>query len=164
MSSLECLGVYFIGLCVTRNIRRVMTRSFSKITLSTMSTNQVLNFSELELYDNDDNNIALLGTASATSMTYSSAGLGNDGNTDQVLTGPGPDNQVLHTNGSAIWTLDLDRSYLMAELQKAVFYNRDGSHGEKERAIGAVLTLHSSDGSDTEVIGICNADFIQTFT
>ncbi|CAM9194114.1 unnamed protein product [Ectocarpus sp. 8 AP-2014] len=140
-----------------------MTRSFSKLTLSSVSTHQVLNFSELELYDVEDNNIALLGTASATSMIYGSAGLGNDGNTDQVATGQGPDNPVLHTDSAAIWTLDLDRSYLMAELQKAVFYNRDGQHGENNRAIGTVVTLHSSDGLDTEVIGICNADLVQTF-
>lgn len=96
----------------------------------------------------DSTNIALLGTASATSMIYGSAGLGNDGNTDQVLTGPGPENPVLHTDASAVWTLDLDKTYLKSELQKVVFYNRDGQHGENNRAIGAVLALHSSDGLD----------------
>ena len=137
--------------------------SFNKLTISTEDTGKYLNFSELELYDMNDDNVALLGTASASSTHSGSASLGNDGNTANVWTVEA-DTPVFHSHPGAVWTLDLDRVYTKSDLQKAVFYNRYGLYGESDRTIGAVVTLHSPDGVTTEEVGVCNADLVQTFT
>ncbi|CBJ33463.1 EsV-1-159 [Ectocarpus siliculosus] len=63
----------------------------------------------------------------------------------------------------ATWTLDLDKDYPKSDLWKVVVYNRVADRGEEQRLIGAEILLHSSDGSETDQVGTCTTDVVQTF-
>lgn len=134
---------------------------FNRVTLSTEST--PLNFTEFELYDQAETNIALLGTASQTSTWGSAnASTGINGGTDETVVS-GYDYNFVATSGAGTWTLDLDRGYSLKELNRAVFHNRIGQSGEVNWFIGATINLHSVDDTVTEEIGVGTADLIQTF-
>lgn len=134
---------------------------FNRVTLSTEST--PLNFTEFELYDQTETNIALLGTASQTSTWGSAnASTGINGGTDETVVS-GYSYNFVATIDAGTWTLDLDRGYSLKELNRAVLYNRIGQSGEVNWFIGATINLHSVDDTVTEEIGVGTADLIQTF-
>lgn len=123
-----------------------------------------LQFAELEIYDLNGTNIALLGTATITaphSNPVYAADKGNDGDTNQIISGDSIA-IALQQNGVANWTLDLDRAYTFQQLNKVVFYNRDDPT-VSPWAVGGTITFHSADGGDPEQVGVLTADLIQEF-
>ncbi len=72
---------------------------------------------------------------------------------------------MYHAEGIPIWILSLDRDYALSEIERIVFYNRLGDPSSliEDRARGATITLHSSDGLDSELIGTLTSDAIQKF-
>ena len=129
--------------------------AFNQLQIKSLGDN--FNMNELEVYNLVGENIALLGTASTDSVNpNSNESRGNDGNTDS-------DSAFtidLVLAGGPTWTLDLDRGYTLSEINKVVFYNRVTF---TERAVGAIITLHSSDGGNPEEVGVLTADPIQEF-
>ncbi|CAN0558855.1 unnamed protein product [Ectocarpus sp. 12 AP-2014] len=142
-----------------------MSQTYNKVTVTLHDLN--LHFAEFELYDVNGANIALLGTASNSNTKWNGyAHLGNDGNTDPVFTFDESVNSTVLLSGDpngVTWTLDLDKDYVKSDLWKVVLYNRVGDYGEEHRLIGAEILLHSSDGSETDQVGTCSADAVQTF-
>lgn len=138
--------------------------SFNRITLSTVTSGQLLNFTELEVFDQNGTNIAPLGTASMSSQFSSAvASTAINGSTDGTVVA-GYSFNFAATSGAGTWTLDLAQDYLQSELSTAIFYNRVTiSPSEKARAIGMIASLHSVDGSTTVQIGVGTADEVQTF-
>jgi len=142
-----------------------MSQTYNKVTFTLHDLE--FHFAEFELYDMNGANIALLGTASNSNTKWNGyAHLGNDGNTDPVFTFDESVNSVVMMNGDptgSTWTLDLDKDYPKPDLWKVVVYNRVADHGEEQRLIGAEILLHSSDGLETDQVGVCSADAVQTF-
>lgn len=135
-------------------------RLFNQAVISLLDNE--LHFAEFELYTEGGVNIALLGTASQNTTSFSgAASRGNDGNTDPTFQG----NSVTHTAFGGIWTLDFDQNYTYENLNRVVLYNRvevDNTIPEI-RLIGAEISLHSADGLDPLIVGICTSDAVQTF-
>ncbi|AAK14573.1 unnamed protein product [Ectocarpus sp. 4 AP-2014] len=146
-------------------IKKPMSQTYNKVTFTLHDLE--FHFAEFELYDVNGANIALLGTASSSNTKWNGyAHLGNDGNTDPVFTFDESVNSVVMMSGDpngSTWTLDLDKDYVKSDLWKVVVYNRVADRGEEQRLIGAEILLHSSDGSETDQVGICSADAVQTF-
>lgn len=142
-----------------------MSQTYNKVTFTLHDLE--FHFAEFELYDMNGANIALLGTASNSNTKWNGyAHLGNDGNTDPVFTGDESVNSVVLMSGDpngSTWTLDLDKDYPKSDLWKVVVYNRVADRGEEQRLIGAEILLHSSDGLETDQVGVCSADAVQTF-
>lgn len=153
------IGTGTVDLIQTFNVNP----SFNQVTLSTLTTGNVLNFTEFELYDTNGTNIALLGTASQTSTFQTAvASIGNNGFNDGTVAS-GDTYSFAHTTSAGTWTLDLAQSYLKSELSEAIFYNRITNLSEDLRTIGMIISLHSVDGLVTEQIGVCTSDYMQTF-
>lgn len=133
-------------------------RSFNQLQIK---ANEFLNMSELEVYNLNGENIALLGTASSDAdLGGGQESRGIDGNSDHDFSsGTVMD---LYKSGGPTWILDLDREYTLSEINKVVFYNRSGTV-EPARAIGATISFYSADGGDPEQIGVLTADLIQEF-
>lgn len=100
----------------------IMATVNNKLTLSTIATNQLLNFSEFGVYDQNGVNIALLGTASQTS-TFRDETFGAS-----VAINGDTSSSFAATNGAGIWTLNLAQSYLKSELISATFYNQPNGY------------------------------------
>lgn len=114
-------------------------------------TGDDLQLAELKILDLDGTNISLLGTATVTmGSSVGPATNANDGNTDTI-------GIALQDEGVANLTIDLDRGYILSEINKVVFYN-----GVSD-AMGGVVTLHSSDGDYPEQLGVLTAELIQEF-
>lgn len=97
-----------------------------------LSTGQDLQLAELEIYDVNGANIALLGSSTS-------------GATIDVTIQP--------VEGVANLTLDFDKNYSRAALNRVVVYSPSS---------GGVVTLHSADG-EVEEIGVLNSETIQEF-
>ncbi|CAN0343178.1 unnamed protein product [Ectocarpus sp. 12 AP-2014] len=142
-----------------------MSQTYNKITFTLHDLE--FHFAEFELYDINGVNVALLGTASSSNTKWNGyAHLGNDGNTNAVFTFDEDVNSVVMMDGDpsgSTWTLDLDKDYVKSDLWRVVVYNRVADHGEEQRLIGAEILLHSSDGLESDQVGICSADAVQTF-
>lgn len=124
------------------------------------SADVYISMAELEIYDMTGTNIALLGTASSNASTNAShAPRGNDGNTDPNYSS-GTVTDLHLSTGGVTWTLDLDREYTLAEINKVVFYNRSTSQA---RAIGSTIAFNSPDGGAPEQVGVLTSDSIQEF-
>ena len=139
-----------------------LPRKFNQLRIE--SSGEFMNFAELEIIDMTGTNIALLGTAGGTGGGYGAPSLGNDGGTEHAYNSDPLVNTVvdMYAPGGPVvfWSLDLDREYTLAEINKVIFYNRSGSV-ESLRAIGAVVSFYSADGGAPEQVGVLTSDLIQ---
>ena len=140
-----------------------LPREFNQLRIDT--SGEYMNFAELQIIDMTGTNIALLGTASGSGGGNGGPSLGNDGGTDYAFSSDPLVNTVVDmyvAGGPVFWTLDLDRAYTLAEINKVVFHNRSGSV-EELRAVGNTVSLYSADGGDPEQVGVLTSDLIQEF-
>ena len=137
--------------------------------MSTTTYNQVIiralpgeynQIAEFELYDQNNVNIARLGTAyQAATFQLATADNAIDGNKGTEYIADVVNNPIAVALPNTDWVLTLDREYELSELNRAVFYNRSS---DSQRAIGASIILKSSTAPD-ELIGTCTIDLKQMF-
>ena len=145
------------------NIEGNSPRKFNQLRIETSGS--YLNFSEVQILDLSGTNIAALGAAGGSGGGHGGPGLGNDGGTDHAFSGDPLVNTVVDmyvSGGPVFWSVDLDRGYTLAEINKVIFYNRSGSV-ESARAIGCTISFHSADGGAPEQVAVLTSDLIQEF-
>ncbi len=138
-----------------------LPREFNQLKIET--SGEYMNFAELEIMDMNGTNIALSGTASGTGGGNGGPSLGNDGGKEHAFSSDPLVNTVVDMyapGGPVFWSIDLDRGYTLAEINRVVFYNRSGTV-ESLRANGATVSFYSADGGDPEQVGVLTSDLIQ---
>ena len=144
-------------------------KMFNQLSIVLSNTTNI-HIAEIEIYDMDGANVALLGTPSVTNPApWGHASNAVDGDTYNIYSTDTNINSIAiarQVNGVAVFTLDLDREYGLSEINKVVFYNRDDDTRWTDAstwATGSVIYLHSSDGSDPDEVGVLTAGLVQEF-
>lgn len=117
---------------------------------------------ELQIFDQSNNNVALLGTATQ-GATFQLATADNviDGDTGaEYMVGDADSNPVAIALPENDIVITLDRGYALSEFNRVVFFNRSS---DSQRAIGTTITFTSTTGLADFVAGTCNIDLVQTF-
>lgn len=133
-----------------------MSRSFNQLHLRKTGAG-LLVVAEVSLFDQNGTNVALLGTATASSEAFGGlASLAIDGSTDNTIA------SCHHSaDGPAeTWTLTMNRAYLQSELSEVTIVGRNIGSNHQDIAV----ELLSTDGQPALLIGTTVNTPTQTFS